>query len=388
MQTIKSYYKNAYTTDFTATVISCEPIGKHYGVVLESTFFYPEGGGQPADIGTLGEAHVLDVREKDGIITHITDKPLSTGASVTGHIDWKHRFDLMQNHSGEHILSGIICGRYGCDNVGFHMGKDTILIDFNTKIPEEDLALLEQTANEAIWTNTPSRVSYPSPEELETLDYRSKKALSGQVRILEMVGYDCCACCGTHVQLAGEIGIIKILSAQNYKGGTRLEIVCGMRAFADYAEKTKNAAAISALLSVPTNKIAEATTALYQERDALKQVISRMKWEKMHTLAKQVQEIQKQLCFFVQDFDAKDMVHFADLLLEKTGGTVAVFSEIGSGFSFVLMSRTDDMRPIAAQMREAFQSKGGGKPESVQGKTEASQKDLETFFAEKGFDIV
>ncbi len=388
MQTIKSYYNDAYTTDFTATVVSCEPIGKQYGVVLDSTFFYPEGGGQPADYGTLGNANVQDVKEKDHIITHITDKPLEVGTSVAGHIDWKRRFDLMQNHSGEHILSGIICSRYGCDNVGFHMGKDVILIDFNTKIPDGDLPLLEQTANEAIWKNAPSRVFYPSAAELDALEYRSKKALSGQVRILEMVGYDRCACCGTHVQLAGEIGIIKILSAQNYKGGTRLEIVCGMRAFADYQEKTKNAAAISALLSVPTSKIAEATASLYQEREALKQVISRMKWEKIHTLAKQADETQKQLCFFIQDFDAKDMVHFADLLLEKTNGTVAVFSEANTGFSFVLMSRTEDMRSIAAQMRETFQSKGGGKPESVQGKTEASQKDLQAFFSAKGFEIL
>ena len=219
------------------------------------------------------------------------------------------------------------------------------------------------------------------------MEYRSKKALYGQVRILEVVGYDCCACCGTHVQFAGEIGIIKILSTQNYKGGTRLEIVCGKRAFADYAEKTENVAAISTILSVPTSKIAEATTAVYQERDALKKIISRMKWEKMHGLAKDITETQKQLCFFVADFDAKDMVHFADLLLEKTGGTVAVFSGNNTGFSFVCMSRVEDMRNIATQMKEAFQSKGSGKPESVQDKTEASRKELEVFFTERNFEI-
>lgn len=387
METIKAYYDNAYTTSFTAQVVSCEAQGKAYHIVLDKTFFYPEGGGQPADIGTLGDAKVTDVRDKNGVVVHITDKPCTVGETVTGVIDWKHRFDLMQNHSGEHILSGIICAAYGCDNVGFHMGRDAILIDFNTKIPQEDLPALEQKANEAIWNNIASVVSYPTPEALEALEYRSKKALSGKVRIMEMPGYDCCACCGTHVSHTGEIGMIKILSAQNYKGGTRLEIVCGMRALADYAEKTVQAASVSELLSVPTGKIAQATAALLAERDALKQTISRMKWEKMHTLAAQIADIPKS-CFFVPDFDSKDMVHFADLILEKTNGTTAVFSPAGNGFAFVLMSRTEDMRPLANRMREQLGSKGGGKPESVQGRTEASQDTISTFLKAEGFTII
>ena len=290
----------------------------------------------------------------------------------------------MQNHSGEHILSGIICGKYGCDNVGFHMGKDAILIDFNTKIPAEDLPVLERTANEAIWRNVASQVTYPSKEELEKLEYRSKKALEGKVRIMAIGEYDCCACCGTHVQKAGEIGMVKILSAQNYKGGTRLEIVCGMRALADYDEKTENAAAISEMLSVPTGKIAKATEALLKERDELKQIISRMKWEKINNIAEKVGETPK-ACVFAADFDSKDMVHLADTILDKTGGTAAVFAPAGTGYAFVLMSRTEDMRPMAAEMKEAFGSKGGGKPEAVQGRTEAKEKELKGFFAEKGY---
>lgn len=386
METVKLYYDNAYTMDFVGKVVSCEPKGKNFAVVLEGTYFYPEGGGQPADIGTLGGAKVTDVREKDGIISHITDKPLEVGAEVEGHIDWNHRFDLMQNHSGEHILSGIICGKYGCDNVGFHMGKDAILIDFNTKIPAEDLPVLERTANEAIWRNVASKVTYPSKEELEKLEYRSKKALEGKVRIMAIGEYDCCACCGTHVQKAGEIGMVKILSAQNYKGGTRLEIVCGMRALADYDEKTENAAAISEMLSVPTGKIAKATEALLKERDELKQIISRMKWEKINNIAEKVGETPK-ACVFAADFDSKDMVHLADTILDKTGGTAAVFAPAGTGYAFVLMSRTEDMRPMAAEMKEAFGSKGGGKPEAVQGRTEAKEKELKAFFGEKGYTV-
>ena len=221
-------------------------------------------------------------------------------------------------------------------------------------------------------------------EELEKLEYRSKKALEGKVRIMAIGEYDCCACCCTHVQKAGEIGMVKILSAQNYKGGTRLEIVCGMRALADYDEKTENAAAISEMLSVPTGKIAKATEALLKERDELKQIISRMKWEKINNIAEKVGETPK-ACVFAADFDSKDMVHLADTILDKTGGTAAVFAPAGTGYAFVLMSRTEDMRPMAAEMKEAFGSKGGGKPEAVQGRTEAKEKELKGFFAEKGY---
>ena len=172
--TEKLYYQDAYATKFTAKVLECTEDKKNWKVVLDRTLFYPEGGGQPADMGTLGGVNVLDVHEKDDIVTHTTDKPLEVGAEVEGEIDWDRRFDLMQNHSGEHILSGVICAKYGCDNVGFHMGKEMITIDLNTKIPEEDLAWLEEKANEAIWNNVPVGIRYPSKEELDALEYRSK----------------------------------------------------------------------------------------------------------------------------------------------------------------------------------------------------------------------
>lgn len=384
METKKRYYENAYITEFSAEVVSCEPKEKEWAVVLAETFFYPEGGGQPADVGMLGDAHVTDVREKEGVVVHMTDRPLPVGEIVEGKIEWKHRFDLMQNHSGEHILSGIICEKYDCDNVGFHMGKDSILIDFNAKIPQEELPSLEQKANEAIWNNIEVLAYYPTSEELEVLSYRSKKALTGDVRILEIPGYDRCACCGTHVAYAGAVGQVKILSAQNYKGGTRLEIVCGMRALADYQEKTENAAKISKLLSVPTNKIGDAVEVLKKERDELKQLVNRMKWEKLQQFAEHT-EIAEKLCFFIADLDSKDLVHFADMVLDKTEGTTAVFTNAGTGYAYVLMSRKEDMRILANEMKNAFDSKGGGKPTSVQGRTETEPDIWQKFFVEQGF---
>ncbi|MBM6828659.1 alanyl-tRNA editing protein [Anaerotignum lactatifermentans] len=386
METKKRYYENAYEQEFTSKVLDCREKGKDWAVILEETAFYPEGGGQPADTGYLNDVRVKDVREKDGEILHITEEPLEIGTVVTGKIDWNHRFDLMQNHSGEHILSGVICGKYHCENVGFHMGKDAVLIDFNAKIPPEDLPGLEEKANEAIWRNTQVLSYYPTPEELDALEYRSKKALSGQVRILEVPGYDRCACCGTHVAYAGAVGQVKILSAQNYKGGTRLEIVSGMRALADYQLKNRNAAQISELLSVPPNGIAKAVASLKEERDALRQTLHKMKWGMLHRMAEDIGMDEKQ-AFFLRDMEAKDLVHFADIVLEKTGGTAAVFSNAGTGYAFVLMSRKEDMRQLAAELREAVGGKGGGKPESVQGRTEAKPAQWKKFLEEKGFSF-
>lgn len=383
--TEKLYYLDAYATKFTAKVLECTEDKKNYKVVLDRTLFYPEGGGQPADMGTLGGVKVLDVHEKDDIITHTTDKPLEVGAEVEGEIDWERRFDLMQNHSGEHILSGVICAKYGCDNVGFHMGKEMITIDLNTKIPEEDLPWLEEKANEAIWNNVPVGIRYPSKEELDALEYRSKKELEGQVRIVNVGEYDCCACCGTHVKLAGEIGQIKIISAQNYKGGTRLELLSGKRALQDFRKKNTVSAQAGQMLSVPAEKVDGAVKNLLAERDELIQTLNQMKWNYFNLKAEQVAEGTENILFFGNGLNSKDMTHFADLLLKKGAKRTAVFSPAGDGFAFVLLSTEKDGRDFTDAMKEPFACKGGGKPDAVQGRVVGEKKAIQAFFAEKGF---
>ena len=383
--TEKLYYLDAYAAKFTAKVLECTQEKKNWKVVLDRTLFYPEGGGQPADMGILGGAKVLDVHEKDDIITHTTDKPLEVGAEVEGEIDWERRFDLMQNHSGEHILSGVICRKYGCDNVGFHMGKETITIDLNTKIPDEDLAWLEEKANEAIWNNVPVGIRYPSKEELAALDYRSKKELEGQVRIVNVGDYDCCACCGTHVKLAGEIGLIKIISAQNYKGGTRLELLSGKRALQDYRRKNDVSAEAGRLLSVPAQKVDGAVKNVLAERDELVQTLNQLKWKYFNLKAEQVAEGTENILFFGEGLNSKDMTHFADLLLKKGAKRTAVFSPSGDGFAFVLLSREKDGRDFADAMKEPFSCKGGGKLDAVQGRVTGEKKAIQAFFAERGF---
>ena len=385
--TEKLYYTDAYATAFTASVLDCQAEKNHWSVVLDRTLFYPEGGGQPADIGTLGGVQVLDVQEKGNRILHTTEQPLPIGKEVVGEIDWAHRFDLMQNHSGEHILSGVICEKYGCDNVGFHMGAESITIDFNAKIPAEDLPWLEERANEAIWENAPVGIRYPSPKELAALEYRSKKELEGQVRIVNVGDYDCCACCGTHVRLAGEIGQIKIIGSQNYKGGTRMELLCGKRALRDFRKKNDASAEVGRLLSVPSIKIDAATKNLLTERDALMQTLNHLKWKYFTLQAEQVPQGTENILFFGEGLNSKDMTHLADLLLQKGSKRAAVFSHAGEGYTFVLLSAEQDARTYTDEMQVRFGCKGGGKPNAVQGRVAAEKKALREFFTEKGFSI-
>ena len=208
--TEKLYYSDPFLMDFTAAVLSCEMVTDAYRVVLDRTAFYPEGGGQPADVGILnggssGGVSVRDVREKDGEIVHFCDRPIPVGTEVTGQVDVPVRFDHMQQHSGEHIVSGIICRRYSCENVGFHLGKDTVMIDFNVVIPPEDLPEIEREANGYIWRDQAVEIELLSGEALAKKHYRSKKEIPGEMRIVTFPGADCCACCGTHVLRAGQV---------------------------------------------------------------------------------------------------------------------------------------------------------------------------------------
>lgn len=384
--TEKLYYADAYLTKFTGKVLECIENKKGYRVVLDRTCFYPEGGGQPADIGILGGGNVTDVHDKDGVIYHTMDRPLEIGSVVEGEINWEHRFDLMQNHSGEHILSGIICAKYGCDNVGFHMGKDIITIDLNTKIPEEDIAWLEEKANEAIWSNTPVSISYPSKDELKKIDYRSKKELEGDVRIVNVGEYDCCACCGTHVKLAGEIGQIKIIGIQSYKGGTRMELLCGKRALRDYRVKNDASAAVGSLLSVPSTKIETAVSNVIAEKNELTQKTDKLKWKFFTIKAEQIDS--ENAAFFGNELSGKDMTHFADIIIKKGLKRAAVFSAAADGFAFVLLSTEKDAKDIAEEMKEPFKCKGGGKAEAVQGRVIGEKDRFKEFFEKKGFVVL
>ena len=248
MMTIKLYDTDSHIRKFHAVVIACEERKDlrtdqtFYLAELDQTAFFAEGGGQAADRGTItdrsGIMHeVLDVQEIKEHIYHKLDEPLTVGETVTGEIDWVFRFDNMQQHSGEHILSGLCYAQKGYHNVGFHLGEDFTTIDFDGPLSAEEIKELEYQANQVVYRNIPITVSYPSAEELAAMDYRSKKELSGRVRIVKVGDYDLCACCAPHVRLTGEIGLIKVIRFENYKGGVRLTILCGSRAVRDYQKK-------------------------------------------------------------------------------------------------------------------------------------------------------
>ena len=229
MDKSRLYYQIPYVKSFMCTVEHCEESGKGtWLVTLNQTGFYPEGGGQPYDTGTLNGIPVLSVHERGEQVIHELAQPIEEGTLAEGIIDWQRRYDNMQLHTGEHILSGLVHKHFGYDNVGFHMGAEEVTVDFNGIIEPEDLDWLEDEANQLVYANVPVKVLYPSEEELRTMEYRSKKELSGLVRIVEVPGADVCACCGTHVENTGEVGIIKIRSMIHYKGGVRLSMLCGL----------------------------------------------------------------------------------------------------------------------------------------------------------------
>ena len=269
-ETRRLYYEDVYKKEFTAKVLECREAKKGFHIILNESAFYPEGGGQPSDIGYLGDVKVKEVHEKDGELLHYTDKPLEAGTEVQGRINWARRFDLMQQHSGEHMVSGLIHEAYGYDNVGFHMGSDTITVDLNGPLDETQLAEIEQKTNEKIWEDTEVKILYPTAEELEKIDYRSKKELTGQVRIVEFPGVDICACCGTHVTRTGEIGMVKLLSVVKFREGVRMEMLSGKRVL-DYLNMiNEQNRQISVKLSAKMDKTASAVARLQDENFALK----------------------------------------------------------------------------------------------------------------------
>ena len=275
METTKKLYDlDAYGTEFEAKVLTCEEVKKKdttgYAVTLDQTLFFPEEGGQSPDQGTINGISVLDVQIKKDVIIHTLAAPVEVGSTVKGKIDWKHRFYNMQQHSGEHIFSGLVHSRFGYENVGFHLSDQTVTMDFNGVLSEADVAEVEYAVNEAIIKNIPIEVTFPTKEELETLDYRSKIEIEGQVRIVTIPGYDVCACCAPHVKRTGEIGMLKVLNVQSYKGGVRISILCGFRALLEFRKKAEVLSELSAKLSANQEGLGEAVDKLKNTNQAMK----------------------------------------------------------------------------------------------------------------------
>lgn len=380
METRKLYYEDSHTRTFSAKVLSCEKTEKGYAVILDATAFYPEGGGQAADTGTLGNAKVLDTREQGAQVVHTCDGPLNPGESVEGHIDYDARFLRMQQHSGEHIVSGIINRRWGYHNVGFHMGAESTTIDFDGIVPQEALPELEAECNAAVWANIPLRIWTPSPEELPKVNYRTKRALPWPVRIVEVPGYDTCACCGTHVSATGEIGIIKLFSAVNFRNGTRMEMACGKLAYnilnAAYEQNKLVSQAFSA-------KPMETGAAAQRMNEALAREKYRVVGLERQVFAGIAKSYagQGNVLHFTEDLDGNGLRELTDRIAEKCGGRAAVFcGNDQEGYAYCLAAREGDLRAFGKEMTAALNGRGGGKPNFQQGRVSANRVTIEAFF--------
>ena len=372
----KLYYNLPYIKEFEAVVISCEPGKKgRYEVVLDRTGFYPEGGGQPSDQGTLGAVQVLEVHEKGERIVHETDGPLEPGAAVRGCVQWEARYRNMQQHTGEHILSGIIHSRFGYDNVGFHMGSEAVTVDFNGVITQEELDQVEEAANRIVYANVPVVTLYPSKEELDRLDYRSKKELSGQVRIIEVPGADVCACCGTHVERTGEVGIIKCTGMIHYKGGVRISMQCGLEALMDYRVKQSQVTRISNLLSAKEEKVAEAVEKLKGEAAAKDIQIGELNRRLFQLMADRYEPSDQPLIVFEEQFTPAMIRQYCTLLYEQgKGRVVLVCTGSGESWQYAMGSSTEDMRAAGKTLNARLGGRGGGSALMIQGTFQADRE--------------
>lgn len=377
--TEKLYYCDPFLNEFSAVVLSCREEAKGWAVTLDRTAFYPEGGGQAADHGTLNDVQVLDTREKDGMIVHTCSGPLREGEQVTGKIDWERRFDHMQQHSGEHIVSGMICRRYHCDNVGFHMGHDVVTIDFNADIAPEDLPEIEAAANAYIWGNTAVDIRFLSGEALEQAEYRSKKFIPGEVRLVAFPGADCCACCGTHVLAAAQVGFVKLLSCQKFREGVRIEMVCGGRAVAHLSGVLEQNTKISRTLSAKPMETAAAVERLQKELYEVRGRAAEMEERDFQRRAKDYAGAGDVL-LFEHDMPAESVRKLCDTVLSTCGGQCAVFAGVDGAYKYAVGVRDGDIRPLIKELNVCLGGRGGGKPNFAQGSVSADAAAIRAFF--------
>ena len=381
METKKLYYDNPFLRRFAAVVVSCAEAKGGWAVTLDQTAFYPEGGGQPYDTGVLGGAHVLEVHEKNGVVTHLCDAPLAVGANVEGELDWARRFDHMQQHSGEHICSGLICARFGCDNVGFHMGADIVTIDFNAEISWDALMEIEAAANRYIYEDHPIDIQLHRGAELDAIDYRSKKPLEGDVRIVTFPEADCCACCGTHVVRSGQVGLVKFLSVQKFREGVRIELLCGGRAYRYLSQCWEQALHIAQALSVKPTAGAAAVERLQAELGALKLRCARLEEASFAQTAARYAG-KGDVLLFEDELSGDGLRKLCDAVANACGGRCAVFAGADGAYKYAIGHVGGDLRELTKALNAELNGRGGGKPNFVQGSVSADRGEIEKFFCE------
>ena len=376
--TEKLYYTDSHIHEFSARVLSCEKAKKGFAVVLDKTAFFPEGGGQPADTGIIGPAAVRDVQEQNGEIFHYTDQALTPGEEYACALDWEQRLCRMQNHSGEHIFSGITHKLYGFDNVGFHMGAECMTIDFSGELSWEQLTEIETLANQAVRDDLPVKTCFPGPEALSQMEYRSKLELTRDVRIVEIPGTDRCACCAPHVKRTGEIGLIKLLSAERHRGGVRIELVCGMDALRECRLMQENVTAVSGLLSAKRARSAAAVERVLAEQASLKERVAELSMALARLKAERFGYTEGNICVFDKVLDEMALRELVNLLMEKCGGMAGAFSGSDeTGYMYIIGSKNIDLRSHSREINAAINGKGGGTAEMIRGRASTSAENIQ-----------
>ncbi len=381
METRKLYYEDCDVRTFSAQVVRCEKRERFWAVTLDATAFYPEGGGQACDLGTLNDAVVVYVTEEGEQVVHLCDRPLAAGSTVTGTIDWNRRFDLMQQHTGEHIVSGIIHKRYGWQNVGFHVGESVMEVDFDGPVPAEDIAAIEYEANQAVWEDIALKCWYPAPEELPNVFYRTKRALPWPVRIVQVPGYDSCACCGVHVKTTGQVGLIKIISCVKFHQGVRMEMVCGRRAFLLMQAVFEQNRQVSQTFSAKMLETGEAARRMNEQLANEKYRASGLEKQLFSAVA-QAYAGKADVQVFREGLTPAAVRELADAIAAVCGGTAAVFSQSEAGCNFCLINQNGDVKALGTALTQRFDGRGGGKPGTFQGSLKANKADIESFFKE------
>lgn len=384
------YDSNAYATEFDATVLICEEVSQNeYHLILDQTLFFPEQGGQSPDKGTINEIQVSDVQINDGIINHtltVTDETSANaipkaGDKVHGIIDWTHRFYNMQQHSGEHIFSGIVHSRFGYDNVGFHLSDQTVTMDFNGVMSEQDIYDIEYEVNKAITENIEVQVTFPSKEELEKLEYRSKIEIEGQVRIVTVPGYDVCACCAPHVRRTGEIGMLKVMGIQNYKGGIRVTILCGFRALMAFREKSAVISELTGFLTTGQDKLVDTVKKLKTTNQSMSSQLAQANQTLLLQKLESIPAEQEDVIMFESGINTKTLRNVINSMMEKHSGYCAIFvGDNENGYSYVVGSKNKDCKEIAGKLRDEFAAKGGGNSQMIQGSIAAPADSISTVF--------
>lgn len=363
------YYSQPPVLEFTASVTGCQPCKELWEVTLTQTAFYPQGGGQPADRGTLNGLPVLDVYHKEGQVVHLLEAPLEPGLEVQGLVDGDYRLEMCQQHTGEHILSGLLHQMFGVQNLGFHIGQDYLTMDTSIPLTAQQLAQAEERANQMIWQDVPVQAQWYQPHQLASQTYRSKKALEGPVRLVTVPQADCCACCGTHVQRTGQVGLIKIIQWQNYKCGVRLFVVCGVRAYREVCSQQEQAVAIRRMLSVTPQQLAQGVERQQQELEAARFRAGQLEQQLFQVLSQQVQPGQAPV-LIQPDLAPQSLQRLCAALTQRTQGLCAVFSPLPQGGALYALACADaqaDLRPLCRELNQAFEGRGGGKPGFVQG---------------------